>query len=266
MQGLPLDESYLLQQLPDVPPWFRDELSRVATRNGHPVFRLVDGLRERKWRNGKWDIKHLLQIDADPPFPPYQHIYRMRFRRKHVETGEERRYLTWAEADAEADPGYQTEIESAVVNLGVMAIGRPCWIVEVYVAPEEVDEATWESQRYDMLEKHGIVQKIDLLGPFPRDGYYMACFDVVRDGIAISPNQGTIDECKRRWRIATTDTETVEQAIQGAEAEINLFEKTQLQRLNDGFFQHHGIVAHLARSNGVMGKPIRQQLASAARN
>jgi hypothetical protein len=41
------------KMLPPVPYWFEKELKEIATLNGRPMFRLVDGQRETIFRNGR---------------------------------------------------------------------------------------------------------------------------------------------------------------------------------------------------------------------
>lgn len=248
-----LPESILRHPLPPVPDWFRDALAKVATRNGMPMFRLVDGLHELTFRNGKMDVKHLLKSVCYVP------VAKTRYRRTFHGSDKFLIFRTHQEAKNAKVDGLSTVIESATIN-SVAAVGRACWIVEVYESPEEIDYDSWQALRYDYLEKSGVTQKIDLLGEYPRDGRYIACFDVVdSDGNAVSPSDKTIEECKRRYKLAMGDTRTAEEAIQGSNADIEKAEQKQIDRLNENFFQYAGITENRARG-GVVGKPIKQTI------
>lgn len=245
-----ITEESLLHPLPYVSPAFLRDLAQIATYGDKPLFRLVDGLREQKWRNGKMDVKHLFTAAGS-----YKKVFSTRYRRKFWASNKFLIFRSYDEAQTANVKGLTKTIEVATKEF-VIGIGRPCWIVEVYVKPEEICYDTWVRQRYQMLEKNGVVQKIDQLGPYPVDGLYIACFDVIdSEGNAVSPSERTLDECRRRLRLATEDTETVEMAIQGAHNDVQRFEAKQLERMNDEFQQHAGITATRARA-GVVGRPI----------
>ena len=166
-----IPEDFLRVDLPRVPDWFHEELAKVAVRDGRPVFRLVDGIRELKWRNGKMDVKHLLQADGMACYVP---VSKTRFRRRSLrKDGQPKIYRTYEQAVKDRDPYLATDIETAT-KFHVAAVGRPCWVVEVYISPDEIDYASWLRLRYQHLEKNGVTQQIDVLGPYPRDGWFVA--------------------------------------------------------------------------------------------
>jgi hypothetical protein len=249
--GIP--ESLYRLPLPPIPESFLKELPKVAVRNGVPMFRIVNGQTETKFRNGKMDIKHLLQSGG---IPCYVTVSKTRFRRKNYVTGEYKIYTSFDLAKRDKTKHLSFEIESATKEVRV-GVGRPCWVIEVYVAPEEICHDTWFAQRYQMLEKNKIRQTIDVLGPYPKHGMYMACFDVIDDeGNAVAPSDRTIEECKRRWRVATGDTLTVENAIQASNEAMDAFEAKSLETMNENFYQWGGISATTRAKDGVMSKPI----------
>jgi hypothetical protein len=243
----------LLQQLPAKPDWFDRELAAVATRDGRPVFRVVDGQRELKFRNGKMDIKHLLQDDGVPMYVP---VIRQVFRRQETDT-QEYRYYNSIDA-AREDTGEHLEDEIDFSNLvSVRAVGQPAWIVEVYISPDELGgPLEWESMRYAMLQVKGVDQKVDMLGEFPREGYYMYCFPVVDPlGRPISPGTRTIEECKKRWKLATEDSKSLQEAITDFEKRTAAFEKKSVENIVDNFYQFHG-VSMVRAHGGHISKPI----------
>lgn len=230
----------LLVDLPPIPSWFERELSQVATRNGKPVFKIVDGQRELKFRNEKMDVKHLLQHQNIPAFVP---VVTQTFRRKNEATGEYKFYSSLAAARADTEESLSKDIDVAN-KVSTRAVGKACWIIEVYVAPEELGYDNWQASRYANLEKHGVARKVDVLGEFPREGMYVYCFSVLdSDGRAISPNQKTLDECKRRWRIVSNDTSTLEQNIKDYEEAEAKFAEKEVKRIADNVYQFAGISA-----------------------
>jgi hypothetical protein len=241
----------LLVELPPVPDWFERELSQVGQRNGHPMFRIVDGQRETKFRNGKWDVKHLLQHDNVPAYVP---VVRQVFRRKNKTTGEYQHFSTFQQAqeDQNAELG-----ELEYTNLiSVRGVGRACWVVEVYIDPDELGYEAWEASRYADLQTNGVVRRVDMFGPFPREGMYMYCFSVVdEEGDAISPNRRTIEECQRRWHQVTTESATLEQTLLDVQDREEKFQRKQISRISDNFYQYHGVAARRLH-HGVTGKPI----------
>lgn len=242
-----------LTTLPSIPDGFINRLSALETYGGKPMFRLVDGLRELKWRNGKWDVKHLMQNNGKPC---YVKVSKTRFRRKFHGSDKFLIFRSQTEAKAAKVAGLSTVIEHATKEYTV-PVGRPCWVVEVYISPDNICFDTWQANRFDYLEKNGISQKIDILGEYPRDGYYAACFDVVDDeGNAVSPSERTLDECRRRFQLASGDTRTVEDAIQGSHAAIKQFEQKTLERMNEQVFDYYGPTVMSRARGGVTGKPI----------
>jgi hypothetical protein len=240
----------LLVDLPPVPDWFERELSQVAKRNDRPVFKLVDGQRELKWRNGKMDVKHLLQHENVPAYVP---VIRQAFRRLDSATGKHKMYSSW---QAAKDDSTETLGEIEYSNLiSTRAVGRACWIIEVYIDPDEFGGyMSWEEQRYAEMQVHGVFQKVDVLGPFPRDGYYVYCFSVVdEDGNAIPPNQRTIDECKKRWKLMQGSPESLEQAIKDHDERIAKFEQKEVARLADNIYQFHGSLGMKKFHYGAVG-------------
>lgn len=245
----------LLVPLPPKPEWFERELAKIATRNGKPVFKIVDGQREMRWRNGKMDVKHLLQHDNVPAYVP---VVRQIFRRMDTATWKPK-YYTSKEA-AEADPQESLEKEITWTNVvSTRAVGRACWVIEVYVDPDELGgPLAWELHRYADLEKHGVVQKVDILGPFPKDGMYMYCFSVVdSEGNAISPNERTLEECKKRWRqIEKGSDPSLEESIMLHDEREAKFEQKEVARLADNVYQFHGIAARTKMHGTKVSRPI----------
>lgn len=239
----------LMVQLPSVPDWFRRELSQVATRNGKPVFKLVDGQRELKWRNGKMDVKHLLLHNEVPAYVP---VIRQVFRRLK-DNGDWKLYPSWQSAKDDVAEGINEDIEFTN-KVSTRAVGRACWIVEVYIDPDEFGYQNWEENRYADLQVHGVYQKVDVMGPFPQDGFYVYCFSVIdEDGNAIPPNQGTIDECKKRWRQMLSDEASLEQSIKDHEAKVARFEQKEAERISDSIFQFHGDLGMKKFYHGAVG-------------
>lgn len=240
----------LLVDLPPVPEWFRRELSQVATRGGKPVFKLVDGQRELKWRNGKMDVKHLLQHEQVPAYVP---VIRQVFRRLDTSTGKYKMYSSWLAAKEDDIATLDAEIEYSNL-ISTRAVGRACWIIEVYVDPDEFGYTNWEDHRYADLQVNGVFQKVDVLGPFPRDGYYVYCFSVIdEEGNAIPPNQRTLDECKKRWRFMQQDTSSLEQAVKDHEERVAKFEQKEVARIADSIFQFHGELGMRKFYHGAVG-------------
>lgn len=245
----------LLVPLPAKPDWFDRELEQVATKGEKPMFRIVDGQREMKWRNGKMDIKHLLQHESVPAYLP---VVRQVFRRMDTATWKPKYYSSLE--SAEVDPQVSLEKEVTWANIvSTRGVGRACWVVEAYVSPDEIGYENWEAGRWAELQVHGVYQKVDVLGPFPREGMYMYCFSVVgEDGQAIAPNRQTIEECKKRWK-AFTDREdkSLQQEISDYDDREKKFEELEVKRISDSFYQFHGIAARRAHE-GVVSRPIQK--------
>lgn len=247
-----LPEEALRPPLPAMPEWFPRALENISRHGEKPLFRVVNGLTELHFRRGKWTLKHLLQHDGIPCYFP---VVKTRYRRKNVKTGAYEMYTTFEAAKKAKDHDLSIDIETATIATK-LPVGRACWVVEVYVKPEEIDALAWEANRFGMAEKNRIAQKIDFLGPFPTEGYYIACFDVVdADGTPVSPSDKTLEECKRRLRSAENDSRSLEACIQGAIKDSAEFEKKELERLNDNFYQWAGITANRGKG-GVIAKPI----------
>lgn len=122
---------------------------------------------------------------------------------------------------------------------------------------QEIDYDAWQANRFQYLEKHGVSQRIDVLGEFPRDGWYIACFDVLDEqGNACSPSDKTLDECRKRLKMVEADTKTIEQVLKESDERRDLFEQKQLERLNEQVFDYFGIAAKTRAHAGVVGKPI----------
>lgn len=244
--------SALRQPLPPLPSGFERELASVGSMNGHPMFKIVDGQRAMKWRNGKMDIKHLLQSEDYPCYVP---VVTEVFRRKVTGTDGYIKFPSYTAAKETPITGLDTLIEGTKFS-SVRAVGRACWIVEVYVTPEEVNERAWNETRYARLTVKGVPQEVDVLGPFPSDGMYVYCFSVLGDdGSAIAPGPRTITECKQRWQTIQKDTVTVEDGAHMLEDKLEEFERKQVERVGDSFYQFHGVAARRLH-HGVVSKPI----------
>jgi hypothetical protein len=248
-----IEPSALRMPLPPIPNGFERELANVGNMKGKPMFKIVDGQTELKWRNGKMDVKHLLQNED---FPCYVPVVNEAFRRHILGTDNHKRYGTADAAVADDATGLGPVEVARVVS--TKAIGRACWIIEVYVAPEEIGEAAWNAERYQDLAKSGIPTRTDVLGEFPRDGMYVYCFSVLgEDGEAIAPNDNTLQECKKRWQAINSETATAADDASLMEDKMEAFEKRQTARIADSFYQYHGITAR--RPFGAeISKPITQ--------
>lgn len=242
----------LLVNLPAKPDWFDKELAAVAQKGGKPMFKIVDGQRETRWRNGKTDIKHLLQHDEVPAYVP---VVRQVFRRMDTATWKPK-YYSSKEA-AENDPQVSLEPEISWTNVvSTRAVGRACWVVEVLITAEELGYENWEAMRYAEMEVMGVYRKVDVLGPFPKDGMYVYCFSVVdEDGYAIEPNRQTIEECKKRWKAICEPSKSLEQELADYDYREKKFEEREVARIADSFYQFHGIAARRAH-DGVVSRPI----------
>src|SRR6185369_15413581 len=119
--------SALRVELPPVPEWFRRELSQIAERNGHPMFRVVNGQTETCFRNGKIDIKHLFQTDQ---FPCYVPVIQTLYHRLDAKNDEVRSYKSISEARADSGKGLSDEIRLSR-QMEIKALGRPCYVIEV---------------------------------------------------------------------------------------------------------------------------------------
>lgn len=243
----------LLVDLPPVPEWFERELSKIATKNGKPMFKIVDGQRELKWRNGKMDVKHLLQHNNVPAYVP---VVRQLFRRKYKDTTNYKVYSSWSAAKNDPlDALLDQEIDFTNLT-SVRAVGRACWVIEVYISPEEIGYDNWEHSRYADLQTNGVVRRVDVLGPFPREGMYMYCFSVLDDeGNAVSPSERTLDECRKRWQSVQSDTASLEQNIKNFQEANAKFEEKEVKRIADNVYQFHGISAKRWHY-GEISKPI----------
>lgn len=242
----------LLVSLPSKPDWFDKELAQVATKNGRPVFKIVDGQRELKWRNGKMDIKHLLQHESIPAYVP---VIRQVFRRMDTATWKPKYYTSREAAERDTQESLEPEVKWANI-VSTRAVGRACWVIEVLVTAEELGYENWEAMRYSDLEIHGVARKVDILGPFPKDGMYIYAFSVVdEDGNAIAPHRGIIEECKKRWKAICEPSKSLEQELADYDYREKKFEEREVARIADSFYQFHGIAARRAH-DGVVSKPI----------
>lgn len=245
----------LLVELPPVPDWFLRELSQVGTRtnsagNRIPAFKIVDGQRELKWRNGKMDVKHLLQHNDVPAYVP---VIRQLFRRTNAATGEHKMYSSWSAAKEDSTEGFGDEIEYSNL-VSTRAVGRACWVVEVYVDPDEFGYENWEANRYADLQVKGVYQKVDVLGPFPRDGYYTYCFSVIdEEGKAISPNERTLEDCRRRWSMLQGSQASLEEEIKEHDERVARFEQREVERIADSVYQFHGQLGMRKFYHGAVG-------------
>lgn len=198
------------------------------------------------------DVKHLVYHDQIPAYVP---VVREVFRRKNRLTGDWKLYTSHKQAESDENPDLWKPIDVARF-VSTRAIGRACWIVEVYITPEELGEQAWNESRFAELQTHGVYRKVDVLGPFPREGTYMYCFSVVdEDGNAISPNSRTIDECKQRWRQILGDNTSYEQTMKDIADREAKHDQKQIQRISDNFYQFHGVTARRLHG-GVISRPI----------
>src|SRR4051812_14546020 len=117
-----LPESILRHPLPPVPEWFLKELPKVATRNGVPMFRIVNGQTETHFRCGKQTLKHTLKANG---YPFFVTVAKTRFRRRNIVTGDYHLYLSHAAAKADKNKDLSFEIDYATKEMRV-PVGRAC--------------------------------------------------------------------------------------------------------------------------------------------
>lgn len=219
------------------------------------MFRIVDGSREMCFRNGKQDIKHLYSTGE---FSMYVPVLKQIFRRWDKKYSKYRYYKSAEEAKADTDKHVEADVFGTVLS-EVRAIGWPCYVIEVYIPAESYgtyDE--WQSQRYEYLEKNGILQKVDVLGPYPADGKYVFCIPVLdKDGRACEPRQEHLDEVRKRLKFAQ-QPEQLEVSIKNwHEREARLHEESAA-RMADNLYQYHGLAMRRVH-HGVVGKPILKE-------
>lgn len=244
--------SYLLD-LPAIPAWFEEELAGIATVEGTPLYKIVDGQREKVFRNGKMDIKHLFQTEK---FACYQRIPHYKYRRKNFRTGEWQEFDTKREAEDCEDPHLMLLIEKAEVGAEVRAVGRPCWVIEICTPLSDYDPKQWQMDRFRRWERHGVFQQIDVKGPYPTENLYAHFMDVLdEDGNAVAPNRETLDECSKRYFNFLHSTKNYEQRIRDYQDREKKFEEQQTARLIE---EYHGEQAFGGITDyfGVISKPI----------
>lgn len=246
-----------LIDLPPIPVWFSRELENIERVNGKPLFKIVDGQREMAFRNGKMDVKYLLQSDG---VPCYIRIPRVRFRRKNAK-GEFTYYPTYEAAEADKTKGLFKLIERGE-KTEVRAVGRPCYVIEAYNSPAEISYDAWSSLRYQWWENaFGVVEKIDVLGEYPTDGRYIFCLDVIdSEGNAIAPHRGIIEDLKRRKWEFENDRRSYEQAVKDAEEAQARFERKAQLQIIDNFYQEEGISAKRLEFGAVFTPPTKTKI------
>lgn len=233
-----VNQEVLLTELPPKPDWFDEELKKIGLRDGQPLFRIVDGQRETHFRAGRQRIKHLLMDGNRPCFIP---VVKQVFYRENKETKERITYSSLKEAEEDSDENLLETI--FVTNLvQIKEVGKPCWVIETYISPDEIGEKDWNENRFKFLYKSGIYQKVDLLGEFPKEGMYVYCFPVLdKYGNARSPSQIDIDECKKRLKLVESDKKTLSHVLQEMANREQEFERKQIERITDNVFQYFGL-------------------------
>jgi hypothetical protein len=248
--GIPKDKFYF--ELPPKPDWFEEELKSIGNINGKPLFRVVDGQREQVFRCGKFRVKHLLTNNGFPCFIPVVDTY---YFKKYKNSNEIKRYPSREEAIKDKNEELEDEVEFTS-NVEVRQIGRPCWVIETYISPTEINEEVWNNNRFQFLKKNGIDQLIDVLGEFPRDGMYVYCFSIVdENGNARSPGQADIEECRKRLQLSQLDKKSLEQRIKEFHQREREFEEKQIQRISDNVVQFFGL-SYKKFFNAEISKPI----------
>jgi len=248
-----LNEAPRLVDLPPIPDWFEAELSDIRRIDGHPLFRIVDGQRELVFRNGEMQIKHYLQTDEQACFVRIERQY---FRRKSAKTGEYKEYQSREEARADTDKDLFLMVEPKI-SIEVRMVGKPCWVIETYVAPSDMSEEAWEQVRFAEYVKDGKPQMFDALGPFPREGKYIHCLDLLdKEGNAIAPSSRLIESLKSRLIEFESDHRALQERIDDDMAAAAAFEEKQIKRMTDNFYQKHGLAALTQFHNVTASKPI----------
>ena len=248
-----INEAPRLVDLPPIPDWFEAELSDIRKVGDHPLFKIVDGQRELIFRNGEMQIKHYLQTDDQACFVRIERQY---FVRKSAKTGEYKEYQTRSEAAADKDKSLFLLIEPKI-STEVRMVGKPCWVIETYVAPGDISEEAWEKVRYAEYVKDGKPQMFDALGPFPREGKYIHCLDLTdKEGNAIAPSSRLIDSLKNRLREFESDHRALQERIDDDMEAAAAFEVKQIKQMTDRFYQKHGLAALSKFHNVAVGKPM----------
>lgn len=253
MQIFELKPEILRQPLPRMPEWFPKALENIATHHNKPFFRVVNGLTETRFLNGNpHHLKHLLHS------APYVDVIHEQFRRS-LKNGGYKHYPTWEKAKNDADssviPLTEKKAERQMKKYR-QPNGRPCWVIEVYQSPDELDAKQWEALRYSFMPKNGVIQKIDMFGEYPSEGRYVYLMSVLdNEGNAISPHQGIIDLLTAGYKARISDTRTYEQILKEDEYNSEMFEEKQKQRLTQHFYDIHGISTKRIKG-GVISRPI----------
>ncbi len=256
-----INEAPRLVELPPKPEWFDDALADIERLNGVPLFKCVDGQRELMWRNGEMQIKHFLQTDDQACFARIERQY---YLRKNAKTGEYHEYLTAAQAAADKTLHLFLLIEPRI-SVEVRMVGKPCWIIETYIPPEDIPRKVWDELRWQKYTKDGKEQFFDVFGEYPSEGKYIHCLDIVGDdGEAIEPNRRVIDSLKQRLWEYQKDTRALEQRIKDDMERERLFNEKQAAQMVDNFYQARGIAAYSQFHNVAVSKPVMIDLSLGA--
>ncbi len=251
MEAIPA-ERFRLGDTPPKPDWFDEALAKAVPRyGGKPMFRVVDGMRETAWMQG--DPTFLKYTNKEIQCVPVRHV---EYVRTHVRTRKKVSFVSREAAEAYTGKGYGEAVEK--VYFERRWIGRPCWVVEVYLEPKAMpSKEEWELSRYEYIDVNGVIQKVDLLGEYPPFGKYVWMMDVLdEDGVPTEPNQKTIDECQRRYWEVLKDNRSIIQRTKDDYERVEKLDKKVARDLTEAFFGHYGISAKRAFGTEI-SKPIK---------
>lgn len=243
-----------IKQLPLIPEWFIKELRNLGLNPfGEPRFRIVDGQKEMHFIAGREQTKYQIK-------EPERYTY-MTFERIDSRTGKMKEYPTRRAAESDLNP-YMLQGIGMNQVIEIHEIGYPCYILESWTSPEELNRSAWDKERFsnEFNELTGKFERIDLLGPFPSCGRYDMVFEIVdEDGRAIAPNQRTLDEIQRRMKVVENDNRTLDQRLRDdASARAEQAQKIQDQWADD-FIQEAGIHNRMMKEGNAISRPILKE-------
>jgi hypothetical protein len=248
-----LGEAPRLVELPHKPEWFDKELADIAKIGGQPLFKIVDGQRELVWRNGRMDVKHLLQDDNQAC---YVRIQRQIWQRQNLRTREYKVYQSKEEAKLDLTPKLSKFIEPKL-NIEVRAVGKPCWVIETLVPAKDLSREAWDACRFQTYFSVRGEERVDVHGEYPNEGKYIHCLDVVDDeGNAVEPGRALLESLKKRLHLYERDKRSARQAFLDDIDKTRKFEEKQVKVMTENFYQKHGLAAMTKYHNVAVGKPI----------
>lgn len=149
----------------DPRPW-QERLTKLGGLNDHgePILKLVWAQTATKWFRGKRRIKYRDMNRSVVRHETY----------RRVNGGKERSYPDRAAALKDIWPGSVIQ-----VKVDYEWIGKPLWAIEQWFPPDYMGDTpeSWEKNRWKEVndEEMGHVARCDMLGPYPRNGYYDVC-------------------------------------------------------------------------------------------